>query len=82
LWSIEAIIMSQCVGWGVMTSEKEDTFIADLAVGFSMGKIKINAPYRYQRLAKYILDASTRDDRHKVTIHEGAEMSCVCEIRG
>ena len=48
--SIEAVKMSKDTGWGVMTShrsgETEDTFIADLAVGLSMGQINTGAPCR------------------------------------
>jgi len=55
--SIEAVLMAQKAGWGVMTShrsgETEDNFIADLAVGLSTGQIKTGAPCRSERLSKY-----------------------------
>merc|ERR1712039_1061824 len=55
--SIEAAVMSQKAGWGVMVShrsgETEDTFIADLVVGLRAGEIKTGAPCRSERLAKY-----------------------------
>ena len=55
--SIEAVKMSKHAGWGVMISHRsgktEDTFIADLVVGLSTGQIKIGAPCRSERLAKY-----------------------------
>merc|ERR1712032_1230650 len=55
--SIEAVLMCQNSGWGVMVShrsgETEDTFIADLVVGLRAGEIKTGAPCRSERLAKY-----------------------------
>merc|ERR1711994_927789 len=55
--AIEAAVMSQKAGWGVMVShrsgETEDTFIADLVVGLRAGEIKTGAPCRSERLAKY-----------------------------
>lgn len=55
--SINACIMSQSAGWGVMVShrsgETEDAFIADLVVGLRTGEIKTGAPCRSERLAKY-----------------------------
>jgi len=55
--SIEAVLMAQAAGWGVMAShrsgETEDTFIADLAVGLGTKQIKTGAPCRSERLAKY-----------------------------
>ena len=55
--SIEAVVMAQKAGWGVMAShrsgETEDTFIADLAVGLGTKQIKTGAPARSERLAKY-----------------------------
>jgi len=55
--SIEAVLLSQKNGFGVMTShrsgETEDTFIADLSVGLASGQIKTGAPCRSERLAKY-----------------------------
>merc|ERR1719329_1325279 len=48
--AIEAAIMSQNAGWGVMVShrsgETEDSFIADLVVGLRTGQIKTGAPCR------------------------------------
>ena len=55
--SIEACLMSQNAGWGVMVShrsgETEDSFIGDLVVGLATGEIKSGAPCRSDRLAKY-----------------------------
>lgn len=55
--AIQACLMSQKAGWGVMMShrsgETEDTFIADLAVGLRTGQIKTGAPARSERTAKY-----------------------------
>jgi len=55
--AIEACLMSQVAGWGVMVShrsgETDDTFIADLVVGLRTGQIKTGAPCRSERLAKY-----------------------------
>lgn len=55
--AIEAAVMSQANGWGVMVShrsgETEDSFIADLVVGLRTGQIKTGAPCRSERLAKY-----------------------------
>jgi enolase len=55
--SIQACLMAQKAGWGVMVShrsgETEDTFIADLVVGLGTGQIKTGAPCRSERLAKY-----------------------------
>ena len=55
--SIDACLLSQKHGWGVMVShrsgETEDSFIADLVVGLQTGQIKSGAPCRSDRLAKY-----------------------------
>lgn len=55
--SIQACNDSMDAGWGVMVShrsgETEDTFIADLVVGFGTGQIKTGAPCRSERTAKY-----------------------------
>jgi enolase len=55
--AIEAVVMAQTAGWGVMTShrsgETEDSFIADLAVGLATKAIKTGAPCRSERLSKY-----------------------------
>jgi len=55
--SIQAALMAQAAGWGVMVShrsgETEDTFIADLVVGLGTGEIKTGATCRSERLAKY-----------------------------
>ncbi|MCX6803879.1 MAG: phosphopyruvate hydratase [Candidatus Diapherotrites archaeon] len=55
--SIDACLMAQKAGWGVMVShrsgETEDSFIADLVVGLRTGQIKTGAPCRSERLAKY-----------------------------
>lgn len=55
--SIDAVVMAQEAGWGIMVShrsgETEDAFIADFAVGLSCKQIKSGAPCRSERLAKY-----------------------------
>jgi len=55
--SIQAAVMSQKAGWGVMVShrsgETEDAIIADIVVGLRTGQIKTGAPCRSERLAKY-----------------------------
>lgn len=55
--SIEACKLAYANNWSVMVShrsgETEDTFIADLSVGFATGQIKTGAPCRSERLAKY-----------------------------
>ena len=49
--------MAQRCGYGAIIShrsgETEDTFIADLAVAMGTGQIKIGAPCRSERVAKY-----------------------------
>ena len=55
--SIDAVVMAQAAGWGIMVShrsgETEDAFIADFAVGLACKQIKSGAPCRSERLAKY-----------------------------
>ncbi len=55
--SIKAAKLAMNNGWNVMVShrsgETEDTFIADLAVALGCGQIKIGAPCRGERTAKY-----------------------------
>lgn len=55
--SIEACLLAQNAGWGVMVShrsgETDDFFIADLCVGLGTGQIKTGAPCRSERLSKY-----------------------------
>ncbi|KAF9336130.1 phosphopyruvate hydratase [Podila minutissima] len=55
--SIQAAVLSQKSGWGVMVShrsgETEDYTIADIVVGLRTGQIKTGAPCRSERLAKY-----------------------------
>jgi enolase len=55
--SIEACLLSQAAGWGVMMShrsgETDDHFIADWAVGLGTGQIKTGAPCRSDRTSKY-----------------------------
>ena len=55
--SIEAARMSYDNNWGVQVShrsgETEDTFIADLVVGFRTGQIKSGSLARSERLSKY-----------------------------
>ena len=55
--AIESALLAFENGWNVMVShrsgETEDTFIADLAVALGCGQIKIGAPCRGERTAKY-----------------------------
>ncbi len=55
--ALEAAHLAQSNGWKVMVShrsgETEDPFIADLAVGLNAGQIKLGAPCRGERTAKY-----------------------------
>jgi enolase len=55
--AMEAAKLAQANGWKVMVShrsgETEDAFIADLAVGINAGQIKLGAPARSDRTAKY-----------------------------
>ncbi len=55
--TLEAIKMAKKAGWTAIVShrsgETEDTTIADLAVGLNTGQIKIGAPARSERTAKY-----------------------------
>lgn len=55
--SIDAVVMAQNAGWGIMVShrsgETEDNFISDFAVGLSCRQIKSGAPCRSERLSKY-----------------------------
>ncbi len=55
--AINAAKKAQSNGWKVMVShrsgETEDTFISDLAVGLGCGHIKLGAPCRTERVAKY-----------------------------
>lgn len=55
--AINAAKLAMNNGWKVMVShrsgETEDTFIADLAVGLGCGMIKLGAPCRTERVAKY-----------------------------
>jgi enolase len=55
--AIQAYQLARNAGWDVMVShrsgETEDHFIADLAVGLGTGMIKLGAPARAERTAKY-----------------------------
>jgi len=55
--SIEVVRATKESGWGVIachrSGETEDSFLADLAVGFACGQIKSGAPCRSDRVAKY-----------------------------
>lgn len=55
--AIEAALLAKKHKWNVMVShrsgETTDTFIADLAVGLGCGMIKLGAPARGERTAKY-----------------------------
>src|SRR4029079_4013664 len=55
--TLDAIALARSAGYGVVMShrsgETEDTTIADLAVATNSGQIKIGAPSRSDRVAKY-----------------------------
>jgi enolase len=55
--SIKAAKLAQKYGWNVMVShrsgETEDPFIADFATALGTGQIKLGAPARGERTAKY-----------------------------
>ncbi len=55
--SLAAAKMAEAFGWNVMVShrsgETEDSFISDLAAGLACGQIKLGAPCRGERTAKY-----------------------------
>ncbi len=55
--ALSAAKVAMHYGWNVMVShrsgETEDSFIADLAVGLGCGQIKLGAPCRGERTAKY-----------------------------
>lgn len=55
--SITSAFIAKNNGWSVMVShrsgETQDSFIADLAVGLGTGQIKLGAPCRSDRVAKY-----------------------------
>lgn len=55
--ALDAIEMAQCAGYHTVIShrsgETEDAFIADLAIAVNAGQIKIGAPCRAERTAKY-----------------------------
>lgn len=55
--SLASAYLAQKAGWNVMVShrsgETEDAYIADLTVGLGMGQIKLGAPARGERTAKY-----------------------------
>ena len=55
--SIQASRMAQRAGWTVVVShrsgETDDAFIADLATGIGCGQIKLGAPCRGERCAKF-----------------------------
>jgi enolase len=55
--ALQAATLAKAAGWNVMVShrsgETEDPFIADLAVALGCGQIKLGAPCRSDRTAKY-----------------------------
>jgi len=55
--ALEAAHIARAAGWNVMVShrsgETEDPFIADLATALGCGQIKLGAPCRTDRVAKY-----------------------------
>jgi enolase len=70
--AIHAAKMAQAAGWKVMVShrsgETEDTFIADLAVGLGCGSIKLGAPCRTERTAKYNQLLRIEEDKIKYAV--------------
>lgn len=55
--ALDAAALARSFGWNVMVShrsgETEDAFISDLATGLGCGQIKLGAPCRGERTAKY-----------------------------
>jgi enolase len=55
--ALDAVFLARNAGWNIMVShrsgETEDPFIADLAVGIGCSQIKLGAPARGERTAKY-----------------------------
>ena len=55
--SINSAILARKNDWNIMVSHRsgdtEDPFISDLAVGLGCGQIKLGAPCRGERTAKY-----------------------------
>jgi enolase len=55
--AIDAALLARSAGWNIMVShrsgETEDPFIADLATALGCGQIKLGAPARGERTAKY-----------------------------
>ncbi len=55
--ALGAAMLARAAGWNVMVShrsgETEDPFIADLAVALGCGQLKLGAPCRGERTAKY-----------------------------
>ena len=55
--AVKAALLAKRYGWNTMVShrsgETEDPYIADLVVGLATGQIKIGAPCRSDRVAKY-----------------------------
>eukprot|EP00830_Metopus_es_P002888 TRINITY_DN1265_c0_g2_i1.p1 TRINITY_DN1265_c0_g2~~TRINITY_DN1265_c0_g2_i1.p1 ORF type:complete len:360 (-),score=76.99 TRINITY_DN1265_c0_g2_i1:5-1084(-) len=75
--AIDACLMSQKNGWGVMVShrsgETEDSFIADLVVGLGTGQIKTGAPCRSDRLAKYNQLLRIEEDLAENAVYAGKD---------
>ena len=73
--ALEAAKMSMKAGWTVMVShrsgETEDPFIADLATGLGCGQIKLGAPARSDRTAKYNQLLRIEDDLADSAIYPG-----------
>lgn len=73
--SIEAIQMAQAAGMTAVVShrsgETEDTFISDLAVATNSGQIKLGAPSRTDRVAKYNRLMRIEDDLGSSAVYAG-----------
>ena len=73
--STDAVKLSKQSGWGVMTShrssEMEDLYIADLAVGLCTGQIKTGVPIRGERTAKFNQMLRIEEELGKQTLYDG-----------
>ncbi len=73
--SMEAIRMAQSAGMTAVVShrsgETEDTFIADLAVATNCGQIKLGAPSRTDRVAKYNRLIRIEEELGSIAVYAG-----------
>lgn len=74
--AIAAVEMSHRAGWASVVShrsgETEDVTIADLVVGLNAGQIKIGAPARSERVAKYNQLLRIEENLGEAAVYAGA----------